>query len=54
MTEAREARDDLAQDLEERRRDLEPPDSAGCTGWPELLIEEHAGTNYPRERPRFE
>ena len=33
---------------------LEPPDSVARTGWPELVIEEHPGADYPATQPRFE
>lgn len=49
-----EARDELAQDVKARRKGLHPPGDARCTGWPELVIEDRAGANYPAEPPRFE
>ena len=54
IPEARDAREALAPHLEQRREGLTPPGDTGCTGWPELVIEEHAGADYPATRPRFE
>ena len=51
--EAFAARDALDDYLAERREGLDPPDSVRCTGWPELLVEQHRGANFPARRPRY-
>ena len=52
--EAWAARDGLDDYLAERREGLDPPDSVRCTGWPELLVEQHRGANFPARPPRYE
>ena len=54
VDDAAAARDAMASAIAERRLGCQPPDSVLCTGWPELLIEPHAGADFPRTRPRYE
>ena len=51
--EAFAARDALDAYVAERREGFEPPDSVRCTGWPDLLVEQHPGANFPARRPRY-
>ena len=47
------ARDGLDAWLAERREGLHDPSSVHCTGWPELLVEQRPGANFPARRPRY-
>ena len=40
--------------LFEKRRGLHPPNSVLCTGWPDILIEDHPGADYPKTTPVYE
>lgn len=51
--EAWAARDGLDDYLAERRERLHDPSSVLCTGWPELLVEQRPGANFPARRPRY-
>ena len=52
--EAWAARDGLDDYLAERREGLHDPSSVLCTGWPELLVEQRPGANFPARPPRYE
>ena len=52
--EAWAARDGLDDYLAERRERLHDPSSVLCTGWPELLVEQRPGANFPARPPRYE
>ena len=52
--EAWAARDALDSYLAERREGLHDPSSVLCTGWPELLVEQRPGANFPARPPRYE
>ena len=52
--EAFAARDALDSYLTERREGLHDPSSVLCTGWPELLVEQRPGANFPARPPRYE
>ena len=47
-------RDALDDYLAERREGLHDPSSVLCTGWPELLVEQRPGADFPAARPRYE
>ena len=43
------------EEMRERRKGLHSPGSMLSSGqWPVVLIEDHPGRDYPRERPRYE
>ena len=44
----------LAPYLAKRRDGLHDPSSVLCTGWPEILVEQHPGADFPAARPRYE
>lgn len=48
------ARDGLDAYLAERREGLHDPSSVLCTGWPDLIVEQRPGADFPRARPRYE
>ena len=52
------ARDAKTEWLAARRQGLHPPSDArsslSTAGWPELLVEEHPGADFPAERPRYQ
>ena len=52
--EAWAARDALDDYLARRREGLHDPSSVLCTGWPELLVEQRPGANFPARQPRYE
>ena len=52
--EAWAARDALDAYLAERREGLHDPSSVRCTGWPDLLVEQRPGADFPRARPRYQ
>ena len=51
---AQAARDGLDAYLAERREGLHDPSSVLCTGWPDLIVEQHSGADFPRARPRYQ
>ena len=52
--EAFTARDALDDYLAERREGLHDSSSVLCTGWPDLLLEQRPGADFPAARPRYE
>lgn len=41
-------------EIAEKRAGCYPPGSVLCAGWPEVLVEDHPGRDYPRRRPHYE
>ena len=52
--EALAERDALDDYLAGRREGLHDPSSVLCTGWPELLVEQRPGADFPARTPRYE
>lgn len=40
--------------LRAKRAHLHPIDSVLCTGWPDLRVQNHPGTDYPTQRPHYQ
>lgn len=48
------ARNGLDAYLVERREGLDDPSSVRCTGWPDLIVEQRPGADFPKARPRYQ
>lgn len=51
---ARDIKEDLKGYLAYQREGRYPPSSMLCDGWPDLLIEDHPGEDFPKEPQQYE